>query len=227
MKPVEARLSPSYEIVEDADALCRETFELLLQAAEAGRLAEELAGTACDADRAAEAEEAIRTALAAEVRTESQELEFTTRSGLDALFSAFILHRDVPPARGAARAAGPASRSGSGSASCGRWRPPRAGTARARAGWPAAAARLARLEQLTDPVALYREVAHLVRTAPRELAMRRDFPGDKAGWEAWKAWRGRPDDGRLPGPDHGAAPPLDGHPAGPGLPGGGGARTSR
>jgi ATP-dependent helicase/nuclease subunit A len=190
MKPVEARLSPSYEIVEDADALCRETFELLLQAAEAGRLPEELAGTACDAARAAEAQEAIRSALAAEVRAESLEQEFTTRSGLDALFAAFILHRDVPPPDAPPaplareellqriqelRELAAASR-GDGKGS--RW-------------MAGAVARLRRLERLTDPVELYREVGHLVRSAPRgdALQLRRDFPGDKAGWEAWKAWR--------------------------------------
>jgi ATP-dependent helicase/nuclease subunit A len=194
MKPVEARLSPSYEIVEDPDALCREAFELLLQAAEAGRLAEELEGTSCDAGRAAEAEEAIRAALDAEVRAASQEQEWTTRSGLDALVAGFILHRDLPPpdARPASfqrarvleqvaalRELLAASR-GEGAGS--RW-------------MARAVPRLRRIEGLTEPVELYREVAQLVRDTPRgsDLQMGRDFPGDKAGWEAWKAWRGGED----------------------------------
>jgi ATP-dependent helicase/nuclease subunit A len=191
MKPVEARLSPSYEIVEDADALCREAFELLLQAAEAGRLAEELAGTACDASRAAEAADAIRTAVAAGVRVESQELEWITRHGLDSLFAGFILHRDVPPpeARPAPfllarvqekvrelRALAASSR-GDGAGS--RW-------------MAGAAGRLRRIEGFSDPVELYREVGLFARLAPADDAfrMKRDFPGDKAGWEAWRAWRG-------------------------------------
>jgi len=191
MKPVEARLSPSYEVVEDADALCRETFELLLQAAEAGRLAEELAGTACDEARAAEAEEVIRTALAAEVAAESKEGAWKTRHGLDSLFAGFILHRDVPPPDAkparfhrarleeqveAFRRLAMASR----------------GTGRGSRWMADAAARLRRIAALEDPVELYREMGQLVRWAPKNagLQMKRDFPDDAAGWAAWKAWRG-------------------------------------
>jgi len=45
LRPVEAQLSPAYEIAEDDEALVRETFELLLHAVQGGTLEAELAGT--------------------------------------------------------------------------------------------------------------------------------------------------------------------------------------
>ncbi|HEY6105623.1 MAG TPA: UvrD-helicase domain-containing protein, partial [Anaeromyxobacteraceae bacterium] len=71
LRPVEAGVSPSYEVVEDAGPLCREAFELVLQASEAGRLADELAGTSCGQARAREAEEHLQAALRAEVPVET------------------------------------------------------------------------------------------------------------------------------------------------------------
>jgi len=190
MKPVEARLSPSYQIAEDAEALCHEAFELLLQAAQAGRLAEELEG-ACDPAKAAEAEAAIRTALAAEVRAESEELEWTVRHGLDSLFAGFILHRDVPPPdagpaplplariREKVKELGALAAASRGAGAGSRW-------------MAGAVARLRRIEGISDAVDLYREVGLFLRLAPAGVALqkKRDFPGDDAGWEAWKAWRG-------------------------------------
>ncbi|HEY5678405.1 MAG TPA: UvrD-helicase domain-containing protein, partial [Myxococcales bacterium] len=46
LRPVEARLSPTYQIVEDETALLDEAFTALLHAVEAGTLAGELAGRA-------------------------------------------------------------------------------------------------------------------------------------------------------------------------------------
>jgi len=191
MKPVEARLSPAYEIVEETDALCRETFELLLQAAEAGRLAEELDGTGCDAARAREAEDAIRTALEAEVRAESRELAWTTWSGLDALFAGFILHRDVPPPE-AKPASFQRARVLEKVAELRELAAASEGVGKGSRWMAGAVTRLRRIEGLTEPVDLYREIARFVRHAPgdSDLQMRRDFPDDPAGWAAWKAWRG-------------------------------------
>lgn len=45
LRPVEAALSPSYEIAEDEGPLIRETFEVLMHAVESGTLAAELMGT--------------------------------------------------------------------------------------------------------------------------------------------------------------------------------------
>src|SRR5437867_950905 len=57
LRPVEAQLSPSYEIVEDEEELVRETYDLLIHGAQNQTLAAELAGTAA----AARASEATRT----------------------------------------------------------------------------------------------------------------------------------------------------------------------
>jgi ATP-dependent exoDNAse (exonuclease V) beta subunit len=96
MRPVEAELSPSYEIAEDSGPLLDETYRLLLDSAQSGRLAGELAGTAAE-ELAEEAQETVVEAINAEVRTETLELEFNSKFGLDALVSSFILQRDVPP----------------------------------------------------------------------------------------------------------------------------------
>ncbi|HVP66454.1 MAG TPA: UvrD-helicase domain-containing protein [Anaeromyxobacteraceae bacterium] len=191
--PVEAGLSPSYEVVEDTDALCRETFDALLHAAGAGRLAEELEGSPlCDRARAAEAETAIVAALDARVLAESREGAWSRKDGLDALVAGFILNRDVPPPD---RRAAPfelsrveeqidrflvvaSASSGRGDGSL----------------WVAQTAeRLRTIARETDPVVLYREVGRLVGYAPgfAKLKMGRDFPDDPGGWEAWKQWNGR------------------------------------
>src|SRR3954471_17488342 len=97
MRPVEAKLSPSYEIAEDAGPLVEETYRLLLDSAQSGRLAAELAGTAA-AEIADEAQETVVGAIDAGVRTETLEREYNSLFGLDAVVSSFILQRDVLPA---------------------------------------------------------------------------------------------------------------------------------
>ncbi len=57
LRPVEADLSPTYEIAEDTDALVAETVDVLLHAVQSGTLAAELDGTPA----AARAEEATRS----------------------------------------------------------------------------------------------------------------------------------------------------------------------
>ena len=59
LRPVEALLSPPYEIAEDDEALVRETFEALFHAVENGTLALELEG----AEAAARADEVTETVL--------------------------------------------------------------------------------------------------------------------------------------------------------------------
>src|SRR5919106_6202172 len=88
LRPVEAGLSPSYEIAEDDQALVRETFEVLLQAVQSGTLAAELAGSAV-AGNAAEVTQTILDALDAGLRADSLELEFIVRYGLDELVADF------------------------------------------------------------------------------------------------------------------------------------------
>ncbi len=102
LHPVEAALSPAYTIAEDDDALVRETFNLLFAASESGTLASELVGTPVRA-RAPEAERTVLECVGAGLRAESQELEFMTRYGLDAVIAAFLRQRDVAPREPRAR----------------------------------------------------------------------------------------------------------------------------
>ena len=99
LRPVEAWLSPPYEIAEDDEALVRETFEALFHAVENGTLALELEG----AEAAARADEVrlprpFCDALEAGLRAEFHETEWKICYGLDSLVEGFIRRRDVPPA---------------------------------------------------------------------------------------------------------------------------------
>jgi ATP-dependent exoDNAse (exonuclease V) beta subunit len=96
LRPVEARLSPSYDIAEDASALEHEAFHLLLEAAQSQRLDAELAGTPA-AGLAREAQETVIDALSVGLRRDTQEGEFWSYFGLDALARSFIQQRDVSP----------------------------------------------------------------------------------------------------------------------------------
>jgi ATP-dependent helicase/nuclease subunit A len=188
-RPVEAGLSPSYEVLEDAAALVHETFETLLQAAEGGTLAGELAGTVVEAE-AREAGEAVRQALAAEVQVETREFEHGAHHGLDALVRAFVEHRDVPPAPAKA-APFPAARVREAIAEfVATARPARADTAGGRflRGF---ADRLEEVAGDLEPAALLREVNAALRRKPGKLRLGEEFGGDRAGFEAWKAWNGR------------------------------------
>jgi ATP-dependent helicase/nuclease subunit A len=190
-KPVEAGLSPSYEVVEDAEALCRETFELLLHASEAGRLAAELAGTACPPERAEEAQAHLRAALDAEVPAETKAYAWSERHGLDSLVAGFILHRDVPP-RDPRPAPFALAELREAMADFRRLAAASSGDGRGSTWMRRAVDLLDRLAKEGDPAVLYRELGRLVRFAPRSLQLGRDFPGDPPGWAAWKAWRRDP-----------------------------------
>lgn len=96
LRPVEAQLSPSYEIAEDETPLIEETFDIFIQSIESGTLASELAGKEIAA-RAEEATQTVLEAIAAGVKVESQETEWNVIYGLDSLVEGFIRHRDVPP----------------------------------------------------------------------------------------------------------------------------------
>src|SRR5262245_47821836 len=96
LRPVEAGLSPSYEIAEDDDALVQETFNILLQAVQNGTLAAELEGNPA-ANRAAEATQNVLDALDAALRAETWEGERRDYYGLDALVEGFVHYRDVQP----------------------------------------------------------------------------------------------------------------------------------
>ena len=188
LRPVEADLSPTYEVVEDANALLHETFELLLGAAQAGTLAQELAGRV-PKDRCDETQETLRDALRAGIRAESLERDWDTLSGLDALVGAFVSTRDVRPVDPPAprfrvqafhdRAAEFCERTDglSGVGAGTRW-------------LVETAARLKELQDEQDPIALMKAIAWILRTTPKAMRKGEEFGGDARAWDAWKAWDG-------------------------------------
>jgi len=102
LRPADARVSPSYEILEDPSDLVEETFRWLLQAAEQGSIAAGLPGD--DAlERGAEATETLRMFQSAGLPLRTLELEWTAKLGLEAFVQDVIDTRDralVLPALG-------------------------------------------------------------------------------------------------------------------------------
>ncbi|MEW6267668.1 MAG: UvrD-helicase domain-containing protein, partial [Thermodesulfobacteriota bacterium] len=183
LRPVEARLSPSYEIAEDNDALVRETFEILLHAAQTGALAGEVRGT--DAEPLAEeAQRTVVDALRAGLRRDSEELEHYTRFGLDALVRELIDHRDVPPVApevrafdrdafvAAVRELAALVATVGGDSSGARWL---RRTSRLLAG----------LAAEEDPVAIL-AATHKRLRGPHDCKKGTGFGGDETAWRAWK-----------------------------------------
>ena len=184
LRPVEAVLSPAYEIVEDEEDLVRETWEVLLHGVQSGTLGAELAGTPAES-RADEVTRTTLVALGAELRAESRQTEFWTFYGLDALVGAFIRWRDVPPgdAEPAAfdtAAFGAASRDFIAAAQPVRGVSPGARWIRN------TAVRLAALASVPDPSLLFRDVRRAVAALPRNRKKSQGFGGDEVAWKAWK-----------------------------------------
>ncbi len=194
LRPVEARLSPSYEIVEDESDLLRETFEVFLQAVEAGTLAAELEGRV-DGKVAEEASRAVVDALRAGIRAASVPHGHGEYPGLDRLFERLVRTRDVRPAvpppqapdlprfrELVAELAGLAEGSrgeGAGSRFLARM-----------------VARLRRLADEPDPVRILAELLRIRGATPKRMRKGVDFEGDDPGWRAWKAFDG--DGGKRP-----------------------------
>ena len=188
-RPVEARLSPSYEVLEDTTGLVHETFETLLQASEAGTLADELADTDVDPAVASEAGEAIRLALQAEVQVETKEYDFSSSHGLDALFAAFIAHRDVPPVQGKA-APFPAARVKQRVDEFLEMARLSSGTGKGTKFLRRFANRLEAVSEDLSAVSLFREVNAAMRWQPQKMRLKDEFVDDKAGYDAWFGWTG-------------------------------------
>jgi ATP-dependent helicase/nuclease subunit A len=196
LRPVEAGLSPSYDVVEDDTALLRETFAVLMQAVEGGTLGAELQGASV-APRADEATRTLLDALAAGLEAESEEREWDTRYGLDALFEGFIRNRDVPPLDVPPAALDLDAFRGF----AGEFLALARGVAPGPYGaeWVLrTAALLQRLRRVDDPIRMYRELRRQIDRAPRyRVTLRNTFGGDKAAWKVWKSWLG--DDRDRPG----------------------------
>jgi ATP-dependent helicase/nuclease subunit A len=184
LRPVEAELSPAYEIVEDDEDLVRETWDVLLHAVQNGTLGAELAGTGAES-RAAEVTWTTLVALDAELRAESRETEYWTFYGLDALVGAFIRWRDVPPAdaepaafdtaafRAAAQDFIDVAVPVHGASLGARWVRNTAGC-------------LAALAIAEDPSVILRDVRRAVTALPRNRKKGQGFGGDEVAWDAWK-----------------------------------------
>ncbi len=189
LRPVEARLSPSYDIVEDESELLAETFAVLLHAVEAGTLASELAG-AVDAKDAEAAQATFVDALRAGLRAERRVHAYGVIPGLDCLIEELVRTRDVKPVVPAARKPDLARfgelvdeyvRHAKGSRGAG-------------AGSRYLAATRKRLERVRDEVDPVRILRELLWCAPPPYQKGKDFPEDDIGWALYKALAG--DDGK-------------------------------
>jgi ATP-dependent exoDNAse (exonuclease V) beta subunit len=189
LRPVEAQLSPGYEVAEDDEALVRETYEVLLHAIQSHTLADELAGL----PEAARAEEAMRflpLALQAGLRAESREREWDTQYGLDALVAGFIAQRDVPPADPPADVPFDATAFRNAVDEFLERAAPVRGRSEGARWIQATARRLGRVADTTDPYLLLRETLRLIDSEPRDPKYGLTFQKDKAAWAAWKRYTG-------------------------------------
>lgn len=190
LRPVEAQISPIYQIAEDTGHLEDETAALLIEGAQTGALPKLLADT--DAlHLAKEATQAILGALLGGIRREDLEFEWGARYGLSGLVRSFIDARDVPVElpdvrdfdhesyREAALEFILASRDISNASTGGRWLSTRAQLLRAH------------LDE-RDPVRLRQALVRHLRGGPPTSAskprLRVEFGNDKVAWALWQAF---------------------------------------
>lgn len=183
LHPVEAKLSPTYEIAEETDALIAETAAILVEGAQKGSLEGMLAGTNAST-WAEEATQTIKDALLCGIRREDAETEWATRYGLSGLVSEFVNQRDVTPELPEAKdfdhfAFREATRElllltqGLTASSAG-------------VDWLLRLRKLvARHTNEQDPVRLRQALVPRLRGAPK-FQLGNDFDGDKATWAIWK-----------------------------------------
>ena len=184
MRPMEARLSPAYDIAEDTDALVRETFLRLVQGAETGTLADALSGHPA-ADLAVQTEETVLDALEAGIPSESKEGEFWTKEGLDGLVAALIGSRDVrhgevPVVDFDAAAF---------RKMCAEYFAlvaPLVGDTPGVTRMRAIEKTLRSVQKEKRPAVIMRELRWALRLYGGDAKMGRDFDGDKSAWAAWK-----------------------------------------
>ncbi len=186
LRPVEADLSPSYEIAEDDEALVHETVEVLLHAAQNDTLEAELAGTGLRA-RAGEVTTTLLFALEVGLRAESRETEWTVYHGLDALVAGFVHQRDIPPLdaepvpfdavafRAAADEFVALARDVRGRSVGAAW-------------IRRTASLLGRLRALDSPLLILRDLRPQLRRAPRDPKKGTTFDGDGVAWRVWKTF---------------------------------------
>ena len=182
--PMETGLSPEYEIVEDESLLVAETTELLLDAAQRGRLGHERLDTDV---LEAEAEETIQLAIRAGIRPRSVEHAHGEYAGLDALFRDMVRQRDVDVTLPALR---PFDRDGF-EASAREYIGLCEGISDATWGgrylWNVKRALEEALRE-RDPAAAYSRVRREFGRRPTHQRAR-DFKNDQAAWKVFKAFR--------------------------------------
>ena len=188
LRPVEAALSPSYDIADDAEQLAGETFDVFMQAVQGGTLAAELHGTDV-ASRADEATQTILDALDAGMRAESREGEWITYYGLDGLAAGFIQHRDAPPPDESPAPFDQAAFRNAADiviSACAGLRPDGALGLE----WFARVARtLTTLREESRPVIVLRELRRLVGSKPGDVTKKRGFGNNAAAYDLWKTWQ--------------------------------------
>jgi ATP-dependent helicase/nuclease subunit A len=196
--PVESRLSPAYDIIEDEEPLLRETYDTLVTKSENGTLSADLAGRPSEA-RADEARETVRMYLGAGLQAVTLELEYTSRFGLDAVVAGLIRSRDIPlnepppppfmraAFQNAAKAAAAELAGASGDHHPARW-------------MRRASEELRSLASEEDLGAIMPRLFRLKKTAPKNPTLSGDFRDDEEAWEIWKAWsRDKPAKPAKPG----------------------------
>lgn len=186
LEPMASGLSPTYEILEDADELHRETWHSLQEASAALRLSEVLAGTEGE-PFAAEAQQTFNEAVALGLRTQTMHYPSHDALGLDAMVAGFINRRDTPPLlrnvprvdfrafRKAVEEFAPMARQAGRDSAAQKF-------------LHVAADRLERLVSDSDPARVMGELRDLIAGAPKKAAKGADFVDDIDGWAAWKAW---------------------------------------
>jgi ATP-dependent helicase/nuclease subunit A len=188
LRPIEAQLSPSYEIAEDDDALVRETFAVLLHAVQSGTLAFELSGTGAE-DRAEEATRTLLFALAVGLPAESRDTGWQILHGLDGLVRGFIGERDVRPPDVEPAPFDAAAFRAAADEFIALARPVRGGAPGAV--WlQRMASALRRVRAAAEPLVPSRSIRQLLDRMPRNPVTRRDtFGGEDAAWTLWKRFR--------------------------------------
>jgi ATP-dependent helicase/nuclease subunit A len=187
--PVQAHLSPFYDIVEDEAELVAETWRLFLDSAQKGTLAARLAGTDA-ATRAPEAQETVLDYLRAGFRFDTKEQDFSAQRGLDALVAGLICSRDLPPAE-------PKPPKADLAAFCKLARTAVAelskvqGTKWVPVWMRRAGHTLQRLAASDDPVEVLAGLRRLCREQPKPVRKGEECDGDSAVWNAWKLWNGQ------------------------------------
>ena len=191
MRPVEAEISPSYEIIDSVDEAVDETAELLLTSAEGGRLPETLASVmAAHSLSRAQLEETqltIQDYLDAGLRAETLERDYGSVPGFDALVRAMVLQRDFPFPRPEVPKP-PLDKTKKVIIDFIRRIDSLPGDSEGTRWLKGLRSQLNDCLQETTPIGLYASLRRAILFTP-DFKMRANFPGDSEGWRFWKEFK--------------------------------------